>query len=61
MTRMEVLIVRLDLPLLVLSGVILQMFIIREHRFVRCETVAMIALYALFLSAHFRGFRLDLP
>jgi len=51
----------LDLPLLVLSGVVLQMFITSGRRFVRSEAICMIGLYVLFLAAHFMGFRLDLP
>ncbi|MDP6491663.1 MAG: hypothetical protein QGH42_07600 [Kiritimatiellia bacterium] len=57
----EPLVTHLDLPLLVLSGVILQIFITTSRRFVRTEALCMIALYVLFLAAHFMGFRLDLP
>jgi cation:H+ antiporter len=57
----EPLVTQLDLPLLVLSGVILQIFITSARRFVRTEALCMIALYVLFLAAHFVGFRLDLP
>ena len=57
----EALVTHLDIPLLILSGIILQMFITSQKRFVRSEAIAMIALYCLFLGAHFFGFRLDLP
>jgi cation:H+ antiporter len=57
----EPIIRHLDIPLLILSGVILQIFITSGKRFVRSEALAMILLYALFLSAHLFGFRLDLP
>lgn len=54
-------VVHRDLPLLILSGVLLQMFVTTDHRFVRSEAMAMIGLYALFLSGHFLGFRLSFP
>lgn len=57
----EPLVTHLDIPLLILAGVILQMFITSGRRFVRSEALCMIALYTLFLAAHFMGFRLDLP
>ena len=57
----EATVTHLDLPLLVLAGVVLQMFITSGRKFVRSEALCMIGLYALFLAAHFMGFRLDLP
>jgi len=57
----EPLITRLDLPLLVLAGVILQIFITTGRRLVRFEAVAIMALYALFLCSHFFGWHLSLP
>ena len=59
--QVEALVTHLDIPLLVLSGVLLQIFITSGRRFVRSEALCMIALYALFLAAHFMGFQLDLP
>lgn len=59
--EVEVLVMHLDLPLLILSGVVLQMFITSQQRFVRAEALVMIALYGLFLAAHFMGFSLSLP
>jgi len=59
--EVEPLISQRDLPLLVLSGVVLQMFITSGRRFVRTEALAMIALYAVFLAAQFAGFSLSLP
>ena len=57
----EPLVVQRDLPLLIVSGVVLQMFITTGHRFGRVEAAAMIALYALFLAAQFMGFSISLP
>ena len=57
----EPLIVGRDLPLLVLAGVLMQMFVSSGARFVRTEAVAVIALYALFLAAQFGGFAISLP
>ena len=57
----EPLIVGRDLPLLVLAGVLMQMFVTSGGRFVRSEAVAIIALYALFLAAQFGGFAISLP
>ena len=57
----EPLIVHRDLPLLVLAGVLLQMFVTTGARFVRTEALVMIAIFALFLAAQFMGFRLSLP
>lgn len=50
-----------DLPLLILGGVLLQMFVTTHGRFIRSEAVVMIALFALFLTAQFTGFSLALP
>ena len=50
-----------DLPLLVLAGVLLQMFVTTHGRFIRSEALVMIALFCLFLSAQFMGFGLALP
>ena len=57
----EPLIVQRDLPLLVLAGVLLQMFVTTGARFVRTEAVVMVALFAVFLAAQFLGFHLTLP
>jgi cation:H+ antiporter len=57
----EPLIVSRDLPLLIFSGVLLQMFITTGGRFVRTEAAVMIALFALFLAAQFLGFSITLP
>jgi len=59
--NVEPMIVQLDLPILVLSGVILQMFITSGRRLIRFEALGMITLYAIFLLAHFFGFHLELP
>ncbi len=50
-----------DLPLLVLAGVLLQMFVTTHGRFIRSEALVMIALFCLFLSAQFLGFGFALP
>lgn len=57
----EPLIVQRDLPLLVVAGVLLQMFVATGSRFVRFEAVVMIAVFALFLAAQFLGFGISLP
>ena len=57
----EPMIVQRDLPLLILAGVLLQMFVTTGARFVRTEAAVMIALFALFLAAQFMGFGLALP
>jgi len=57
----EPLITSRDLPLLILSGVLLQMFVTTHGRFIRSEAVVMIALFVLFLTAQFMGFSLALP
>ena len=49
------------LPLLVLAGVLLQMYVTSGSRFVRTEALVMVALFALFLCAQFTGFSLSLP
>ena len=54
-------IVSRDLPLLVLAGALMQMFVSTGGRFVRSEAVAIIALYGLFLAAQFGGFTVSLP
>lgn len=50
-----------DLPLLVLAGALMQMFVSSGGKFVRSEAVAIIALYGLFLAAQFGGFGISLP
>ncbi len=55
------LIVSRDLPLLVLAGALMQMFVTTDGRFVRSEALAIIALYGLFLAAQFGGFTVSLP
>jgi cation:H+ antiporter len=57
----EPMIVQRDLPLLVLAGVLMQMFVTTGAKFVRTEAVVMVALFALFLAAQFMGFSLRLP
>lgn len=57
----EPMITQRDLPLLVLSGVVLQMLITTGLKFVRAEALVMIALYVLFLAAQFGGFSISLP
>lgn len=57
----EDLIVHRDLPLLVLAGVLMQMFVTSGRRFVRAEALAIIALYGVFLAAQFTGVTLSLP
>ena len=57
----ELMIVQRDLPLLVLAGVLMQMFVTTGAKFVRTEAVVMVALFALFLCAQFMGFSLSLP
>jgi cation:H+ antiporter len=54
-------IVSRDLPLLVLAGVLMQMFVSTGGRFVRSEALAIIALYGLFLAAQFGNFGISLP
>ena len=57
----EPLIVQRDLPLLVLAGVLLQMFVTTGGRFVRAEAAVMVAVFVLFLVAQFTGLQLALP
>jgi cation:H+ antiporter len=57
----EPLIVGRDLPMLIVAGVLLQMFVTTGQRFVRSEAAVMIAIYALFLAAQFMGFSISLP
>ncbi len=59
--EVEAVIPQRDIPLLVLSGVVLQMLITSGQRFVRTEALVMIALYILFLAAQFAGFSISLP
>jgi cation:H+ antiporter len=56
----EPIIVQRDLPMLVVAGVLLQMFITTGRRFVRLEALVMIGIYALFLAAQFMGFSISL-
>jgi cation:H+ antiporter len=57
----EPLIVTRDLPLLIVAGVILQMFVTSGRRFVRAEALVMIAVFALFMAVQFTGFSISLP
>lgn len=57
----EPLIVGRDLPLLIVAGVLLQMFVTTGGRFVRSEAAIMVAIFGLFLAAQFLGFSLTLP
>ncbi len=57
----EPLIVNRDLPMLVVAGVLMQMFVTTGKKFVRLEALVMIAIYALFLAAQFMGFNITLP
>lgn len=57
----EPLIVQRDLPLLIMAGVLLQMFITTGNRFVRLEAAVMVAIFAVFLAAQFMGFSISLP
>jgi cation:H+ antiporter len=57
----EPLIVQRDLPMLIMAGVLLQMFITTGNRFVRAEAAVMVAIFALFLAAQFMGFSISLP
>ena len=56
----ESIILHRDLPMLIVAGVLLQMFVTTGRRFVRLEALAMIAIYALFLAAQFMGFSISL-
>ena len=57
----EPLITDRDLPLLIVAGVLLQMFVTTQGKFMRSEALVMIALFVLFLSAQLMGFSLALP
>jgi len=57
----DMVVVHRDLPLLIMAGVLLQMFVTSGKRFVRAEALVMMALYGLFLAAQFRGFQITLP
>jgi cation:H+ antiporter len=57
----EPLIVSRDLPLLIVAGVIMQMFVTSGGRFVRAEAVVMIGIFAVFLAAQFTGLSISLP
>jgi len=56
----EPIIVQRDLPMLIVAGVLLQMFVTTGRKFVRLEALVMIAIYALFLAAQFMGFSISL-
>jgi cation:H+ antiporter len=57
----EPVIVQRDLPMLIVAGVLLQMFVTTGKKFVRLEAIVMIGIYALFLAAQFMGFSISLP
>ncbi|NLB66091.1 MAG: hypothetical protein GX803_06460 [Lentisphaerae bacterium] len=57
----EAVVINRDLPLLILAGVLLQLFVTTQRRFVRSEALVMLALFALFMAAQFMGFSLSLP
>ncbi len=57
----EPLIVQRDLPMLIIAGVLLQMFVTTGSRFVRSEAAVMVSIFLLFLAAQFMGFQLSLP
>lgn len=57
----EPLILNRDLPMLIVAGVLMQMFVTTGKRFVRLEALVMIAIYALFLAAQFMSFSITLP
>lgn len=56
----EPIIVQRDMPMLIVAGVLLQMFVTTGRRFVRFEALIMIGIYALFLAAQFMGFSISL-
>lgn len=56
----EPIIVQRDLPMLIVAGVLLQMFVTTGRKFVRLEALVMIAIYVLFLAAQFMGFSISL-
>ena len=57
----EPIIVQRDLPMLIVAGVLLQMFVTTGRKFIRLEALVMIAIYTLFLAAQFMGFSISLP
>lgn len=57
----ELMILHRDLPMMIVAGVLLQMFVTTGKKFVRLEALVMIAIYALFLAAQFLGFGISLP
>jgi len=57
----DMVVVHRDLPLLIMAGVLMQMFVTSGGRFIRSEALVMIALYVLFLAAQFMGFQITLP
>lgn len=57
----EPIIVHRDLPMLIVAGVLLQMFVTTGRKFVRFEALIMITIYGLFLTAQFTGFNMSLP
>lgn len=56
----ESIIVQRDLPMLIVAGVLLQMFVTTGKKFIRLEAMVMIGIYALFLAAQFTGFSISL-
>lgn len=56
----EPIILQRDLPMLIVAGVLLQMFVTTGRRFVRFEALVMIGIYILFLAAQFMGFSISL-
>ncbi len=56
----EPIIIQRDLPMLIVAGVLLQMFITTGRRFVRLEALVMVGIYILFLAAQFMGFSISL-
>ncbi len=57
----DAIVVQRDLPLLIMAGVLMQMFVTSGGRFIRSEAMIMISLYVLFLAAQFMGFQITLP
>jgi len=56
----EPIILQRDLPMLIVAGGLLQMFVTTGRRFVRFEALVMIGIYILFLAAQFMGFSISL-
>jgi cation:H+ antiporter len=56
----EPIILQRDLPMLIVAGVLLQMFVTTGRRFVCFEALVMIGIYILFLAAQFMGFSISL-